>query len=110
MAITGGTLSDGQLPNSIGDLLVVASATIDHVTHIILSNPTGGAITVNIYVKRSGSSAKRIIDKDKSLAAGAAYWVPITSALRLSAGDKIQGDASAATSIDYVICGGVEAA
>lgn len=108
MAITGGTLADGQLPSSIGDLLTVASATVDHITHIILVNTTGGAITVNLYVKRNGMTARRIIDKDKSLAAGAAYWVPITSALRLSASDKIQGDASAANSIDYTISGGVE--
>ena len=107
MAITGGTLADGQLPGSTGDLLTVASATVDHVTHIILTNTTGGAITVNLYVKR-GSTARRIIDKDKSLAAGSSYWVPITTALRLSAGDKIQGDASAGSSIDYLISGGVE--
>ncbi len=108
MSITGGTLADGQLASSVGDLLTVASATVDHITHIILTNTSGGAITVNLYIKRSGSTARRIIDKDKSLAAGASYWVPITSALRLSAGDKIQGDASSGSVIDYTISGGIE--
>lgn len=108
MAITGGSLADGQLPNTKTTLLTVASSTIAHITAIVLVNATAGAITVNIYVKRSGSTSRRIIAKDYSMAAGASYWVPITTALRLSAGDVIEGDASSATSIDYLITGGIE--
>ena len=110
MAITGGSLADGQLPNTKTTLYTVPGSTIAHITHVVLVNTSGGAITVNIYVKRSGSTSRRIIDKDKSIAAGASYWVPISpSALRLSAADVIEGDASSATSVDYVILGGQEA-
>lgn len=109
MAVVGGSLAQGQLASSKTTLYTVATGVIAHVTQIILCNTSGSAVTVNIYVKMSGGTSRRIINKDKSLAAGESYWLPIApSALRLSAGDLIEGDASSAAQIDYTISGGLE--
>lgn len=109
MAIVGGTFAQGQLATSKATLYTVGVGVVAHVTQIILVNTDASARTVNIYIKMSGGTSRRIIAKDLSLAAGASYWVPISpSALRLSAGDLIEGDASAATVVDYTISGGLE--
>lgn len=111
MSIQGASLADGQLPNAKGTLYTCPASTIAHVSHIILCNATAGAITVNLYVKRSGSTSRRIYTKDASLAGGAYVKLPgEDTAYRLSAGDVIEGDASAATSVDYFIDGGTETA
>jgi hypothetical protein len=108
--ITGRSLADGQLASSKATLYTVAVSTVAHVAHIFLTNTTASALTVNIYLKRSGSTSRKILDT-YSLAAHASYVVPFGgSAVRLSAGDLIEGDASAATSIDYFIDGGTEPA
>lgn len=109
MAITGASLADGQLPNSKTTLYTVAASTIAHLSHIILVNTDSSTRTANLYVKRSGSTSRRIIAKDHSLAAGATLTVPTNdSAIRLSEGDVIEGDASVAAVVDYFIDGGTE--
>lgn len=107
--ITGKSLADGQLPNSKTALYTVPTGTVAHVTQIYLVNTDSGAITVNIYVTRSGSTSRRILDKALSIAAGGRVQVLQNSGdLRLSAGDAIEGDASTAAKVDYLICGGEE--
>lgn len=94
-------LSDGQLPNAKTQAYAVPSGRSCIVSSITLVNVTAGAITVNVYIKKTTS--RRVIPKDHSLAAGAAYYVTVPFAL--GAGDIIEWDASAATSIDGVITG-----
>ncbi len=103
MAITIQELADGQLPNAKTTLYTVPALTSAIVLDIRLVNVTAGAITVNLYKKASGGTSRRILDKDLSIAANGSVRVkgPIT----LEAAGEIEGDASAATSVDYVING-----
>jgi hypothetical protein len=110
MALALGTLADGQLPNAKATLYTVPALKIAHV-FIILANtdaPSGGsAYPVNIYVKRSGGTSRRILGRDTSIAAGASLELPDNlTGLKLSAGDIIEGDAGTAAKVDYLIYGG----
>lgn len=102
MALQIKQLGDGQLPATKQTLYTVPALQQAIVRSITLVNVTAGAITVNLY-----AAGRRIIEKDLSLAAAGAVgsmklvdWV-----ITLGAGDLIEGDGSAATSIDYVISG-----
>jgi hypothetical protein len=105
MAVTPKSIADGQLPASKGTLYTVPASTAALIT-ITLSATGGSARTVNIYVKRSGSSSRLITPKDLTLNPGdAAYIDHAGRPYALSAGDEVEGDASAATEIDYLIDG-----
>ena len=104
MTVLVKSLGDGQLAATTGDLYVAPTATQTVIESIKLVNTHSSAITVNIYLLPSGGSTRRIVSKDLSLAAG--YSVEaLDKPVTLSAGDKIQGVASAATVVDYVISG-----
>ena len=96
-------LADGQLPNSIGDLYTVPGSTQAVIKTITYVNTNASAEDVNLYIKPSGGTARRIIPKDMSL--GAAYLMVYDDEITLDAGDKIQGDAQSASMVDYVISG-----
>lgn len=104
MAITGQTLADGQLPGS--KTAIFTAASITYVRFLRLVNSDSSTRTTNIYVKRSGGTSRRILDKDKSLTAGVMYDVLGASLLVLSIGDVIEGDADSAAKVDYLIAGG----
>jgi hypothetical protein len=70
------------------------------VVSITLVNTDVAARTCNLYLNRTGTS-RRIIPKDKSLAAGDA--LVFDTKFTLGASDLVEGDASAATVVDYVI-------
>lgn len=110
MAITTKTLADGQLPSSAAALYTVTSPKVAHIGWLTLVNTsTTDARVVNIYVKRSGGTMRRIIGRDHSLAAKALLDVlGDSTGLKLSPGDAIWGDAAAADEIDYLISGGEE--
>ena len=98
MALTVKNLGNGTLPNVTGALYTAPSLTTAIVRSISLVNTDSSSHTVNIYVK-----GKRILDKDKSLSAGASFvidWV-----ITLGPADAITGDADAASKVDYVISG-----
>lgn len=91
--------ANGQLPSSKGTLYT-ASATVI-INSISLVNSDSVTRTVNLYIK-TGTS-RRIIPVALSLATGTAY---IDDTVRcLNNGDLIEGDASAASVVDYVISG-----
>jgi len=60
--------SDGQLPNSIGDLYTADST--DVITQLILVNTGAAHNHVNIYLTPSGGSARRLLPKDIRLEPG----------------------------------------
>lgn len=91
--------AEGQLPNAKATLYTTPAATKTLVKQIILVNVTAGAITINIYFKRGTS--RNILPKTYSMAAGAQAKEDLNSILLT--GDLIEGDASAAASIDYWI-------
>jgi len=99
MALTATLLANGQLAASKGTLYTAAGPTI--VKSITLVNTDASARTVNLYIKRTTS--RRVIPMSLSLAAGTAYLDDITRTL--SSGDLIEGDASAANVVDFVISG-----
>lgn len=110
MDIVGASLADGTLPTSKGTLYTAPAGTTVHITNITIANAHTSGITCNLYVKRSGSSSRRIIGKDFTLAIATSLEYPQTaSALRLSTGDIIEGDASVISVADYTISGGLEA-
>lgn len=107
MALTPKILADGQLPSSKGTLYTVPGSTQTAVKFFRLVNTSGSVVTVNVYLKKSGGTSRRIIPKDYSLAAGAmASVLDYGEVVALGAGDLIEGDASSATTVDYVIDGG----
>jgi len=93
-------LGDGQLPNSKGTLYTTPGAT-QAAGRVTLVNAGASTRTVNLYVQRTGTS-RRVLQKDLSLPAGS---IVTSVLLTLEAGDLIEGDASAATEIDYTING-----
>lgn len=62
-------LADGQLDSTAAEIYAPSGST-DTITTIILVNTDASARTINLYVLPSGGTARRIIPKDKSLAAG----------------------------------------
>lgn len=106
MAFTTKALANGQLANTKGTLYTTPGATQTIVKTITLVNTGASTRTINIYLNTSGTS-RRIIPKDTSLLTGEAFYIDLN--LTLEAADLIEGDASAATEIDYTISGIEEA-
>lgn len=107
MAVTWKSLASGQLPNAKGTLYTAPGQVL--VNSIIVVEPAGAARTVNLYVKQSAGTSKRIIPPnlpmDSSDSTKAAQIEALDHPLELSAGDLIEGDANVATAVDYVITG-----
>lgn len=103
MSIAIKAMADGQLANTKGTLYTTPASTQAVAKNIILVNTGAGANTVNLYVQRDGSNSRRIIPEDLSLAAGAQFVM--SDELTLEAADLIEGDASTAAEVDYVING-----
>ncbi len=91
--------SNGQLASSKGTIYTATATVI--LNTITLVNSDASTRTVNLYVKTATS--RRIIPKDTSLVAGASLIYGDT--LSLNSGDLVEGDASAATVVDYVVSG-----
>jgi len=103
MALAIKDLGTGQLAATKGTLYTTPAATQTIVKSITLVNTDTSARTVNLYKKADGTNSRRFIPKDLSIAAGAQFeWEGVTT---LEAGDLIEGDASVATKVDYVING-----
>lgn len=106
MAITPGSLADGQLPNAKGTLYTCPALTAAVIRSLVLVNTGAGINAVNLYLKRSGGTSRRIIAKDLDLATGVDLAFDCEkSMLMLSAGDVIEGDATTAAEVDYSITG-----
>ena len=100
-------LGNGQLANSIGDLYTVPAVTTALIKSITLVNTNTSAETVNLYVLKASGAARRIIPKATILGAG--YMLEYDSVITLEAGDKLQGDTTTASRVDFVISGVQEA-
>lgn len=106
MALTVKTLADGQLP-TVKAALYTAPAAGAGVKFFRLVNASASVVTLNLYLKKSGGTSRRIVPKDYSLAAGALLDVlDAVQAIGMETGDAIEGDCSAGTAVDYVINGG----
>lgn len=97
------SLADGQLGAVKAALYTVGASTQTIIKTITLVNTDTNARTVNLYICVSGGTSRRIIPKDMSL--DIKYCFIFDDELTLEAGDKIEGDASVANKVDYVING-----
>lgn len=102
MAITGTSLADGQLPAAKGTLYTSVGITYEKI--VALCNVSGSSQTVKLYVNRAVSGVSRRI-RTMTLDPDQSYELSI--ALPMSAGDLLEGESTNATSVDYVIGGGV---
>ncbi len=86
--------------------LAVAKGTIHTMTNpgtirVTLVNTDAAARTVNLYTNKTGTS-RRFCPKDLSLGVGDKFT---SDPQTLLAGDLVEGDASAATVVDYTVNG-----
>ena len=96
------SLADGQLPAAKGDLYTVPAGTQAIIKTITLVNTNTTAETVNLYIY-TATASRRIIPKDLSF--GISYLLVYDDEFTLEAGEKIQGDTTTASKVDYVISG-----
>jgi hypothetical protein len=68
-----------------------------------LVNTDAAAKTVNLYFKESGGTSRKIVPEDLSIDAG--YHYQRTGKITMAEGDEIEGDASTASVVDYMIPG-----
>lgn len=74
MAIKVKSLNKSVLPTSEGDVYVTPVNKSAIIKGIRLVNTTGSSVTVNLFVRRAtGGTSYRVLPKDLSLAAGAAF-------------------------------------
>lgn len=97
------SLADGQLADAKGTLYTVPADTQTIIKTISYVNTDGSARTVNLYIKPSGGTSRRIIPMNMSLGAG--YMMVYDDEITLEVADEIEGDASLAAAVDYVING-----
>ena len=103
MPISIKSLSDGQLANAKATIYTCPALTTSIVRLISFVNTGAGARTVNLYLKPSGGTSRRLIPVAMSMAAGNS--MEYTNVLTLEAADVIEGDASVTAEVDYVIEG-----
>lgn len=106
MAITAKQLADGQLADATGDLYTVPASTTAYIKSITLVNTGAGDNDVNLFLLPSGGTARRLISKDLCLAT--AESLVFDAPIVVDTGDKIQGDATSASEVDYTINGAEE--
>lgn len=96
MSMAGKSVS-GQLPNSKTTLYTcLYPATSGILKRAVLTNVAVAARTVNLYL-----NGERLLPPNLSLGIGEA--AEVDGVFCLSQGDIVEGDASATTSVDYVL-------
>lgn len=103
----GRVLADGQLPAAKATLYTVPTGYRVRIKFFRVYNTSGGAEDVTIWAKPGATS--RVIFKSATLA-GATMAEVLTNGteLALEEGDLIEGDATNATVVDYIITGDEE--
>ena len=101
-----GSLADGQLASSKGTIYT-STGVKTIVKSLSVFNTNAATQTVNVYVKRSGSSSRQAF---RAVLAQYefAYVLSDGDVLALSASDEIEGDTTDASAVDYVMTGATE--
>ena len=102
MAVTIKAIKQGQLPATAEPLYQAPAKTAAIVKNMRFVNTGAAAITINVWFKR-GSNTYRVLPKDLSIAPGQLFLD--NDELTLDPGDEIQGQASSASTVDYVFSG-----
>ena len=109
MTITILNLGNGQLPSSTGVLYTVPASASTNVKSIVLVNAsTANTEQVNLYYVPSGGTKRHLIPLNWTLypsVNGASSVLEVMQNLTMGAGDAISGDATNASTVDYVISG-----
>ena len=103
MTMTLKTLADGQLGVAKATLYTCPASTQTIIKTMSFVNTHVAGITMNIYVKPSGGTSRRIMPKTMALSVN--YLSIYDDEITLETGDLIEGDASVAAVVDYVISG-----
>ena len=91
----------GQLAGAKATLYTCPASTTAIIKSITLTNTDSSARTVNLYV--STGTSRRVIPKSLTLGVGDTYEYDLVTTLEAT--HLIEGDASVANVIDYVISG-----
>ena len=104
MPFVAGSLADGQLPSSAGDLYTAPADTVVYVKRISFFNTNSVEQTIIIWVQRSGGTARKwrqyVLAQNES-----ADLLEGGDALHLSEGDKIRAQSTTNNVVDYFITG-----
>lgn len=104
MAISGSSLADGQLPSSEAILFTATSITYEKI--LTLFNTSASTTeTVKIYFMRLASAPTLRQIREIVLEPKRSYELDIP--LPMVPGDEIHGVSTNATTVDYVLGGGV---
>lgn len=106
MAFTAASLADGQLASTKGTIYTSSSVkTI--IKSFTVFNTNASSQTVVLYVKRSGSVSRSFF-RGVFAQNEFSYVISEGEAITLSDGDEIEGSATNASAVDYVITGATE--
>jgi hypothetical protein len=108
MPFVGKSLADGQLPSGLGTLYTVPALTRAVIKQIDIVSATAIVQVVQLYIKRSGSSSRRVINVNDLNLNEAIHFGDEGESISLSAGDQIEGVTTTAASVDYTITGAEE--
>ena len=103
MPITIKSLATGQLAAAKATIYTCPALTTAIVRLIKFVNTGAAARTLNLYIKESGGSSRRIWPVALSLPSG--YEATESGVITLSAGDELEADASVANEVDFSISG-----
>ncbi len=103
MAATIKNLGEGQLPATKGTLYTAPALTSAVVLVVVLVNTDSVDRAVNLYYKKASGTSRRLLPVDTLLLTKGK--LTMEEKITMGAGDTIEGDAAAATVVDYVISG-----
>lgn len=103
MAATIKNLANGQLPAAKGTLYTVPASTSAVVLVVVIVNTDVVDRAVNLYYKKAAGTSRRLLPVDTLVVTKTK--LTMEDKITMGAGDVIEGDAAAATVVDYVISG-----
>lgn len=108
MSFVGKSLADGRLANALAALYTVPGSTRAVITSIDIVSATAIAQTVQLYIRRSGGSVRRILNVNGLQLDERIAVLDDGQTYSLAAGDTIEGFTTTAASVDYTITGAEE--
>lgn len=96
-------LGEGQLAAAKAAIYTVPGSISAVVLNIVLVNTDVAVRAVNLYYKKSGGTSRRLLPQNTALGIG--LKLTMEERITMGAGDAIEGDAAAATVVDYVVNG-----
>lgn len=95
-------LADGQLGAAEADMYLCPASTRAFVKSVICANTAAAATGIEVFLKPSGGTSRRIAYLEVMDAGDTLYFSEPTT---LDAGDAIRGVADDAAIVDYIVSG-----